>query len=390
MSLGKSIKLFTLFNFLSNIKFYLPIQLIYFYHITNSYSLSAGIASVTMISSAILELPTGVFSDRIGRKKTITLGSLSIIAALFLYALGTQYWVLILGAIFYGASIAFYSGNNDAYLHDMLANENLEQEYHNHYGKINSGVSAALSISALLSGFIANESFRLLIWASIVPQILALIVSFYMKDIKLAEVRSSSLINHFKEAILEFKTNVNLRLLSLSSILGDGAGMTAYQFQSAVITSVWPLWAVGIARAFQEWSGIPGYYFAGKIINKFGAINIALFGSFQSWISNILAVIFQPFSPIFIASSAILWSPSDTAQSSLFQKEFTEKQRATMGSLNSLLSSTYFAIIAYLIGIFANSNGPFKALLLTQILFAPSLFLQFLLFKRLKKQNSHI
>lgn len=388
MSLAKNIRLFSLFNFFSNFKFYIPVQLIYFYHITNSYSLAASIASITMLSTAFLELPTGVFSDRIGRKKTIIFGTCLNLVALLLYALGTEYWVLLLGAVFNGASIAFYSGNNDAYLHDMLSSESLEQEYHNHYGKINSGVAFALSGSAFLSGFIANESFRLLIWASIVPQIIALVISFYMTDIKTSKEYNSSIVTHLKEATLEFKRNINLRLLSLANILGDGAGMSAYQFQSAVIASVWPLWAVGIARSFQEWSGIPGYYFAGKIINKFGAINVALFGAFQSWLSNILAVIFQSvFSPILIASSALLWSPSDTAQSSLFQKEFSEKQRATMGSLNSLLGSTYFAILSYLIGIFANYYGPFNALLLTQILFAPSLVFQFLLFRRLSQPS---
>ncbi|MDP2632190.1 MAG: MFS transporter [Candidatus Curtissbacteria bacterium] len=383
MGLGGNIRLLAIFNFFRSFNFYLPIQLVYFSKVTGSYSLAASVISAALISSAALEVPTGIFSDLIGRKKTIVLGTLCAIVAVTLYAIGAHYWYLLIGALFEGASKSFFSGNNDAYLHNILAEEGKENEYHHYYGKINSALTLASSTAALASGFLANISFALLMWASVIPQIASLIVSFQLGETKKFHGESSNVYQHLKEALGAIKSNYNLRMLSLSTILGNGAGLTAYQFQSVVINSVWPLWAIGIARALQEWGGIPGFYYAGRLINRFGALKITLFATIQSWLSNIIAAVFPSFfSPLFISSSAFFYGPSDTAIKSLLQSEFSEKQRATIASLNSLAGSIYFAIVAFGVGLFANQFGPFKALLLTQLLFTPCIFLQWVLFRK--------
>jgi hypothetical protein len=51
------------------------------------------------------------------------------------------------------------------------------------------------------------------------------------------------------------------------------------------------------------------------------------------------------------------------SKSSLMQKEFTDEQRATMGSLNSLAGSLFFSLISVMLGLVADQVGPTKALL---------------------------
>lgn len=384
MSLKRDIKLFQLFNFFGNFNFYIPIQLVYFQHVTGSFALATGIVSVATLSTAFWEVPTGIFSDFVGRKKTMILGSISAIIGTTLYALGFNYWMLLVGAGFQGLAQAFFSGNNNAYLHNLLSKEGLEEDYHTFYGKVSSFGIAAASGTAFLTGTLATISFSLVMWATVIPQVIALLIGFFLPEVK--NIRGEgNVFAHLKNALSELRRNVNLRYLSLSGILGNGAGMTASEFHPAVVYAVWPLWAIGMVRAFAELVCVPGYYFAGKIIKKFGAINISLFGTIQSWISNIIAAIFPSvFSPVFISSSAFLYGPSDTANESLLQKEFTEKQRATIASLNSLVGKIYFSILALGVGLFADQYGPFKALLLTQVLFTPTIILKFLLFKRMK------
>jgi hypothetical protein len=52
--------------------------------------------------------------------------------------------------------------------------------------------------------------------------------------------------------------------------------------------------------------------------------------------------------------------------------EFTESQRATIASVNSLGNSISFAVALYACGLIANAHGPFAALLATQAFLVPA------------------
>src|SRR5947209_5956667 len=138
VELSKNIRLFNLFSFFSSLDFYIPIKVVYFHQVTNSYSDASLIISLVWISQAILEIPTGIFSDLIGRKKTIVLGAFASVVAYLVYASGSNLWIFLLGSFFEGGSRAFFSGNNNAYLHNLLEDKQKETDYHHYYGKLNS------------------------------------------------------------------------------------------------------------------------------------------------------------------------------------------------------------------------------------------------------------
>lgn len=380
MQNSKNIKLFGLFNIFESFDFLAPIRLVYFQQATHSYTLAASLISIVWISSALLEVPTGIFSDFIGRKKTIIWGALSISLAYVLYALGSTYWILALGAFLQGASRAFYSGNNDAYLYDLVDEKERETKFPAFYGRIYSILSFSAFITALLSGVIAGWSFSLMIWLSAIPQFFSLFVAVLLPEVKVVKSETSNIYAHLKDSFREIKGNINLRYLSLATIFG-GAGSAAYEFHAAVFSSVWPLWAIGIARALQELTCTVSYYFSDKIIKKFGALNTSIFQTIFSWLGSVIAVIAKSFiSPFFIISGFVLLGASDTASQTLQQKEFTDKQRATIASLNSLGSSIYFTFVMYVAGLVATRYDAFMGLLTTQIFFIPVIYYRLKLF----------
>jgi len=75
MTLKKNLKLLKWFNFFTDFKLYAPIAIIYFTHITHSYALGASIFAIAQISSAFIDVPAGIFADRIGRKRSIIIGA---------------------------------------------------------------------------------------------------------------------------------------------------------------------------------------------------------------------------------------------------------------------------------------------------------------------------
>src|SRR5438046_688143 len=114
LPVSRNLHLLGWFNFWADFRPYGPIAILYFTHVSGSYALGMSIFSAAMLSQSFFELPTGVLSDMIGRKKTVVYGAVASVFALIIYAIGGTYLALLTGAIFEGLSRSFYSGNNEA------------------------------------------------------------------------------------------------------------------------------------------------------------------------------------------------------------------------------------------------------------------------------------
>ena len=113
---NKNIKLMYCLNLFSEMKFFGVIAILYYTEITQSMMLGMSIYSIATIVSSLAEFPTGIISDRIGRRMTIIAGAISSLIYVLLLSFAVNYIWLIVAAIFNGIEIAFFSGNNQAYL----------------------------------------------------------------------------------------------------------------------------------------------------------------------------------------------------------------------------------------------------------------------------------
>ena len=354
--------------------------------VTGLYTTASMIISSVWLSEAFLEIPTGVFSDLLGRKKTIVLGTLLSVAAYAFYAGYAGYWMLFLGSFFEGGSRALFSGNNNAYLHNLLRAEHEEGDYHHYYGRLNAVMGVAMFAAALGSGVLVGWSVHFFMWIDLGPQLAALGLSLALVDVP-KDGAKVSVAGHLRETFNEIRGNLSLRYLSLSQMLGGG-GLASYEFQAAVYAAVWPTWAIGVARAIQEGGVIPSFYFAGNIIDRLGYVKVMAANTITGTLGVILASVARSvFSPVFIMLSLPLYGAGDTASQHLLQKEFTERQRATIASLNSFGNSLTFAVSLYVCGLIANAYGPFAALLATQAFLIPSDYFEAKFLWRLRGLN---
>ena len=389
MDYSRNIKILTWQGFLIGFCLWSPIAAIYFSQVSGSYALGLSVFSITMISNALFELPTGIFSDLIGRKLTTMLGGLFYTIAFVFYALGFSYWWLVAGAILEGLARSFYSGNNDALLYDSLSKSDRREELEKFMGRIGGAEQWALGITAILGGILAAKfSFALVMWLSIIPLFLCFATSWWLKEVEGVEKGENNIYLHLQEAIKIFVKNRKIRLLSLSSIVGFGLGEAGFQFQSVFVASLWPLWAIGVARMLSHIGAAIGFGWSGKLIKKFRAINILIFEQVYSKIVTTLSLVFPSVaSPALMSTTSILYGPSTVAENSIFQKEFNGKQRATMGSLNSLGHNIFFAIAAVGLGYMADVTSPRIALIAGQIAGLTSVWLTWKLFKLIRAEK---
>jgi len=378
----KNIHLLKIFNFLIGFSLFAPLAIIYFSRVSGSYTLGASIFGITMLASAIFEVPTGIWSDRVGRRVTIILGSWTRVIAFILYAIGLSYWWLVAGAILEGLSRSFYSGNNDTLLHDTLADDGMEGDYDEHLGKTTSTEHMAYGISGLLGGIVASISFAYVMWLSVVSQAIMLYISYKFVEPKLRSHLDTNLFAHIKEAVKLFVHNKKLRLLSITDAISFSTGEVSFQFRSAFLQSVWPLWAIGIVSTLTSIGASLSFHFSSKIIRKVGSEKMILIRSIYGKISSLIAYgIPSVYSPLIVITPSIIYGAGQVAKNELMQREFSDHQRATMSSLNSFISNIGFAIMSVAIGLFPDFTSPATALFTMTLISIPIIPLYYQIFK---------
>lgn len=381
VTVERNIKLLSWFNFCTDFVFFAPVAIIYFAKVTGSLTLGMSVFAVAYASSALFEVPTGILSDRVGRKKTIVLGAVCSIACVVFYAIGTSYIFMFIGALLQGMSRSLFSGNNDALLHDTLHDMGKSNEYHTHYGRTSMMFQIALALASITGTIMVAVSFPLVMWASVIPQIFSLIIALQIIEPRSHTIKSTNVFSHLKEALKLFRSNPKLQLLTFASAIRFSLGESAFFLRSAFINTLWPLWAIGIANMITHTCSAIGYYFGGKVIDRIGSMKVLSLGIVIDRVVTLIALLLPtPASPILMASTSLTYGAGMVASNSLMQKEFSEAQRATMGSLSSLVGSLAFGVSAITLGYIGDLVGPAKALIVTNIL----LFTPLLLYYKLR------
>lgn len=369
ISAARNLRLLAWFNFCLDFRLYGPVIILYFSRVAGSYTLGMSVFAITQLASAVFEVPTGVFSDWIGRKRTLIIGAGAGTLSIICYALGSYEW-LVVGAIAEGFARALFSGNNNALLYDTLTQMGRPDEYQEYLGRVGSMFQVALAISAIIGSMIAFVSFSLVMWLSVIPQFLCLLLGLFMVEPTVHDKRSDgNLYAHLGTAIRLIFRNHKLRTISLASMLGFAFGESAFQMRSAFINLLWPVWAIGIAQTISNITAAFSFYLSGPIIKRFGELRLLLLGDGVSISLNTIALAVPTvLSPVLMGATSIFFGVNMVAKDGLMQREFSQEQRATMGSLTALGGSLAFGGYSLFLGAMADRFGVTAALLFTEFL----------------------
>lgn len=376
--LTKNLKLLEVFNFFGYLTFFTAVAIIYFSQVAGSYALGISIFSISQIAKAMLEVPSGIFSDTWGRKKCLVVGAVFSLLSVLFFAFGKSYLFLAIGAVFQGACYAFYSGNNDAFLYETLLGLKAKEKYQGYLGKTRSNMEMSFFVGGIMGGIISWWSFPLIMWLSIIPQLVALIIGLKLTEPRTRQQKEIDLVIHLKDVVRLFRSNIQLRRLSLIGIIGNGIGESSWHLVAAFYNSLIPTWLVSFMVSLNFLISTIGYRLSGNVLKRFKAVKLLITQEVFSRFINIIALWFPTvLSPFLMVFASVLYGPGEVAKNNLFQIEFTSKQRATLSSVISFLGSCLFVVWAMIIGIMADKFGTAKALLATQFCLIPILWVYF-------------
>jgi len=354
----RNVHLLYLHNLLTDFRFQEAFIVIYFAQIVGSYTAAMAIVALSIITAALMDIPAGILSDQFGRKRTIVAGSICATLMMIFYAFSASALGLYVGAIFSGLSKALFNGNNNAFLYESLKADQKEDQFHHCQGRAGGMFQLGLGLSALIASFFASKGLQFIFILGIIPQVLATILSLMFEEPKVRVLTNQKSLTHLKVSFEKIRCNPRLRLLIIGQSISHGVGESSFSFTDAFINTLWPTWAVAFSRALNHGVGFVGFWFAGRIVDKIkGPYMLALAETYWFVVQTIATIMANAVSPVLFLSGAALFGPFIVARDQLLQKEFTDEQRATMGSVTSFTGSLVFAINAICLGVISDHLG---------------------------------
>ena len=390
MKIERNILLFKLNGFFGNLWPLLALAVVYFQQITGSYAAALGVFSVTTVSQSLSEVPTGVISDKVGRRYTLILSSVFSLLGLFLFSVAGNLMMpvlLFIGAFSRGVADAFESGTDEALLYETMQELVKENEYDLVYSRSKMFGQIGLAVGALIAtGVTYFYSLNVLAWVSFgIAFFQLLIVLNFVEPERSEKEKQVSSVKHFKNSWNALIQNKKLRYFACIKMFQKACGWTTYSFEGAYFNALIPTWAVSVVRIIKQATGIISYAIA-PCFRKLGFLKTLMMSSFFMFLIDLIALVLNTFVTPFIMSFVNLFhGVSETAGSALFQTEFTREQRATMGSIVSLIGALFLAIMYYFIGFVADLYSLYFAMILLLVFKVLTVFGYYDLLKRFKE-----
>lgn len=323
--------------------------------------------SIGAITSFILEVPTGVLADRLGRKLSV-LASLALALIINpLFILSDSLWVLYGAGALGGICDALRSGADEALFYDSLKAMHREDDYTRLHGRLRWWSGYAGIAASIMGGLVGSVRYELAWWCWEAIVALAFISTLYVVEpagpphtraptvqAHLIESLRIAFRSHARYFVLYgagvwffFSTNFWLWQPYLRFI---GVEVHLYGFIFA-LTGVASGFGARLVSTLERWTSL-------RILLSISIALLAITLTGQSLCSTAPGLFFLLLHSF---ASGIFWVVAENAVHSRIESS----TRATVLSVKNMISSLLFAALSPLVGLIADTAGlPFALQLL--------------------------
>lgn len=368
MKIRRNILLFKLNCFFGDLWPLSALAIVYFEQITGSYATALGVFSIANIVQSLTEVPTGIISDKMGRKNTMVTSAFIFFLCFIVFALAGNFgqsYLFVCGGVMWGIAEAFNSGTDDALMYETMQQLRKEGKYDIVYARSRTfsqiGLATGAGIATIVTYF---YSLNVLAWVSVIPALGQVIVASFFIEPSTHIKEDASSFKHFMAAWKDLCKNKKLQVLAIIQMMNKGVGYTAHRLEGVYFNMLIPTWMVNITRVIKQGAGAISFSIT-PYLRKMGFFKILLISSIGNVLIRTLGVILNNFTTPFVISCVnIVYGSEATAESALLQKELSQKQRATMGSIVSLIGGLFAAVIYYVVGLIADVSSVYFAIIL--------------------------
>jgi len=142
---------FCAYGFLKNLRFFEPFLYLFFLEKGLTYLQIGTLITIREILRNVFEIPTGMLSDILGRRRTMIGSFLFYIISFMIFYLTSSYGVFVVAMLFYAVGDAFRTGTHKAMIFEYLRIQGWEHEKVGYYGHTRSWSQIGSAVSSLLA-----------------------------------------------------------------------------------------------------------------------------------------------------------------------------------------------------------------------------------------------
>jgi MFS family permease len=318
----------------------------------------SGLEALFWVVIVLAEVPTGAVADRFGRKTSLMLGAACIVAAVIVFGVASNYWIVLASYVAWAFGLTFQSGADAALTFESLRAVGREQDYPRVAG-VGLGIFSLGMLAGMLAGapLAASTNLALPILVSAGIAFVALLIAATYREPP--EVAGEERLPYRALVAESARTAwrqppVRAMLLVAALLIGatNAAGIFAQPFLDHHDV---PVHFFGLAQAPMRVAGIFGAVMAYRIVSAFGlratliaaplimTVSYALLGGWNS------VYAFGATTAIILTSNVLFPVVSD-----YLNRRIPNNQRATILSFRQLLSSIVIASFQPGLGVIAD------------------------------------
>ncbi len=167
---------FSAYGFLKNLRFFEPFLVLLLRDAGQSFTQIGLLYAIRDIATNVLEIPTGVFADIFGRRKSMVMAFVAYIVAFIIFYAFSNFYLFALAMVFFGAGEAFRSGTHKALILEYLKRNNLTHLKVDYYGYTRSASQMGSAVNSLIAAAIVfyTGNYRYMFLAATIPYVLDL------------------------------------------------------------------------------------------------------------------------------------------------------------------------------------------------------------------------
>jgi MFS family permease len=337
--LESNVRLFYVYIFFNRLEMWLPTVVLFLLDSGFTLTQYALVDTVWYVATLVFEVPTGVITDRYGKKASMLISSFALSLSLLTLVLGSSFFTVLIAYILWGFASSFESGTYDALIYDSLLQLDREQEYRIVMGRVKTLTILAGGVGSIAAGWLGSVRLDLPLLLTAGVALLLCSFALLFTEPKAPEDRASSGLLHVRDSVAYVhKNRMAAVLIAYSAIVGTVV-WGLYIFYQPLFRSLGiSVAGTGIIYMLFRLSGATGAYLCDPLFRIVGRASLYLVPICLVACVFGMGFLVSPWVLVLIMPIFFLEGFSYPVINDLLNKNLPPGKRATIISIGSVLA----------------------------------------------------
>ena len=346
-----NIRLFYAYIFLNRLEMWLPVVVLFVQDRGFSLAQYTTLDAVWYVSTLVFEVPTGVVTDRYGKKTSLLVAAALQSCSLFMLAFAHTFLWMVFSYVLWGLASSFETGTIDAFVYDSLKQADKEEEYGSVRSRITTLTLLAAALGSVTAGYLAGVRLVLpIILTASIALLLCPVILFFTEP-RVSDVREPSHLLHVRESVRYLSGH---RLVALLIVYSAGLATAVWGlhdfYQPLLRSFAIPVERIGVLYLLFRLSGVVGARLSDPVYRAVGNVSIYLIPLCFAAALFCLGFLITPWVILCVFIIYFIEGFYYPIINAILNRNLPSGKRATIISLGSVLSCLMGAVLYPILG----------------------------------------